>query len=141
MDRLERDAELVGDGTDLAAIGRKRKIIEFHGSFGLSSPRLPPGPKLFGGPEVFSTAAGRSARAQSGQELVHLLLLPIPGASSLAHLEESWAARRIALEPGEIGALAPAGSAVPARGLKSAFDRNAAEARASSTQNLKEILA
>ncbi|WP_437886494.1 aldo/keto reductase [Sorangium sp. So ce307] len=34
------------------------------------------------------------------------VMLRIPGTSSVAHLEENWAARRIALEPGEIAALA-----------------------------------
>ncbi|XYI04180.1 aldo/keto reductase [Sorangium sp. So ce1128] len=34
------------------------------------------------------------------------VMLPIPGTSSVAHLEENWAARRIALEPSEMAALA-----------------------------------
>lgn len=33
-------------------------------------------------------------------------ILPIPGTSSLAHLEENWAARRIALSPDEVAAIA-----------------------------------
>ena len=33
------------------------------------------------------------------------VMLPIPGTSSLAHLEENWAARRIALSPDEIAAI------------------------------------
>jgi aryl-alcohol dehydrogenase-like predicted oxidoreductase len=34
------------------------------------------------------------------------IMLPIPGTSSLAHLEENWAARRIALSPDEQAAIA-----------------------------------
>jgi aryl-alcohol dehydrogenase-like predicted oxidoreductase len=34
------------------------------------------------------------------------VILPIPGTRSLAHLEENWAARRIALSPEEIDAIA-----------------------------------
>lgn len=33
------------------------------------------------------------------------VMLPIPGTSSLAHLEENWAARRIALSPEELAAI------------------------------------
>jgi pyridoxine 4-dehydrogenase len=35
------------------------------------------------------------------------VILPIPGTSSIAHLEENWAARRIALSPADLAALAP----------------------------------
>jgi hypothetical protein len=35
VDRLERDAELIGDGADLAAVGRKREIVQFHGNHSL----------------------------------------------------------------------------------------------------------
>ena len=31
------------------------------------------------------------------------VMLPIPGTSSVAHLEENWAARKLALTPGEMG--------------------------------------
>ncbi len=34
------------------------------------------------------------------------VMLPIPGTGSLAHLEENWAARRIALSPAEMAAIA-----------------------------------
>ena len=34
------------------------------------------------------------------------VMLPIPGTSSVAHLEENWAARRIALAPTDVAALA-----------------------------------
>jgi aryl-alcohol dehydrogenase-like predicted oxidoreductase len=33
------------------------------------------------------------------------VMLPIPGTSSLEHLEENWAARKIALSPEEIAAI------------------------------------
>jgi diketogulonate reductase-like aldo/keto reductase len=33
------------------------------------------------------------------------VMLPIPGTSSIAHLEENWEARRIALSPEELAAL------------------------------------
>jgi aryl-alcohol dehydrogenase-like predicted oxidoreductase len=33
------------------------------------------------------------------------VILPIPGTTSLAHLEENWDARRIALSPDEIAAI------------------------------------
>jgi aryl-alcohol dehydrogenase-like predicted oxidoreductase len=33
------------------------------------------------------------------------VILPIPGTSSLAHLEENWAARKIELSPEEMRAL------------------------------------
>jgi aryl-alcohol dehydrogenase-like predicted oxidoreductase len=36
------------------------------------------------------------------------VILPIPGTSSVAHLEENWAARRIALSPAEVAAIAGA---------------------------------
>lgn len=36
------------------------------------------------------------------------VILPIPGTSSVAHLEENWAARRIALSPSDLAALAQA---------------------------------
>jgi aryl-alcohol dehydrogenase-like predicted oxidoreductase len=35
------------------------------------------------------------------------VILPIPGTSSIEHLEENWAARRIALSPSDLAALAP----------------------------------
>jgi diketogulonate reductase-like aldo/keto reductase len=34
------------------------------------------------------------------------MMLPIPGTSSPEHLEENWAARRIALSPDEVAAIA-----------------------------------
>ena len=37
------------------------------------------------------------------------VILPIPGTSSVAHLEENWAARRIALSSQEVSAIAQAG--------------------------------
>lgn len=37
------------------------------------------------------------------------VMLPIPGTSSLAHLEENWAARRLALTPDDVAALAAEG--------------------------------
>jgi pyridoxine 4-dehydrogenase len=36
------------------------------------------------------------------------VILPIPGTSSLAHLEENWEARRIALSPEEMEAISAA---------------------------------
>jgi pyridoxine 4-dehydrogenase len=38
------------------------------------------------------------------------IMLPIPGTSSPAHLEENWAARRITLTPDEVVAIAREGS-------------------------------
>ena len=37
------------------------------------------------------------------------VMLPIPGTSSLAHLEENWDARRIALSPEEMAAIGKQG--------------------------------
>ena len=37
------------------------------------------------------------------------IMLPIPGTSSVEHLEENWEARRIALSPGEVAAIAQQG--------------------------------
>lgn len=37
------------------------------------------------------------------------VMLPIPGTSSLEHLEENWDARRIALTPGEVAAIGKQG--------------------------------
>ena len=34
------------------------------------------------------------------------VMLPIPGTGSIAHLEENWAARRIALSPADMAAIA-----------------------------------
>lgn len=56
-------------------------------------------------------AAAERHRATSAQIAIAWLLarskviLPIPGTSSPEHLEENWAARRIALEPGEVEAI------------------------------------
>jgi aryl-alcohol dehydrogenase-like predicted oxidoreductase len=39
------------------------------------------------------------------------MILPIPGTSSLAHLEENWEARRIELSPQEMQAISESGPA------------------------------
>jgi aryl-alcohol dehydrogenase-like predicted oxidoreductase len=54
--------------------------------------------------------AARHAASPSQIALAWLLvrspvILPIPGTTSLAHLEENWDARRIALSPNEIAAI------------------------------------
>jgi aryl-alcohol dehydrogenase-like predicted oxidoreductase len=56
-------------------------------------------------------AAAKRHRATRAQIAIAWLLarspviLPIPGTSKVAHLEENWAARAIALEPGEVDAI------------------------------------
>jgi pyridoxine 4-dehydrogenase len=59
---------------------------------------------------VLSTIADRHGASPSQIALGWLLarapvILPIPGTRSLAHLEENWAARRIALSPDELEAI------------------------------------
>ena len=57
-------------------------------------------------------AIAKRHRATSAQVAIAWLLarspmmLPIPGTRSIAHLEENWAARRIALSPTEVAAIA-----------------------------------
>jgi pyridoxine 4-dehydrogenase len=59
---------------------------------------------------ALAAIAERHGASPSQVALAHLLarspvILPIPGTSSLAHLEENWEARRIALSPEEMAAL------------------------------------
>jgi aryl-alcohol dehydrogenase-like predicted oxidoreductase len=59
---------------------------------------------------ALSTIADRHGASPSQIALAWLLarspvILPIPGTSSLAHLEENWEARRIALSPQEMEAI------------------------------------
>lgn len=59
---------------------------------------------------VLSTIADRYGASPSQIALAWLLarspvILPIPGTSSLAHVEENWGARRIALSPQEMAAI------------------------------------
>jgi aryl-alcohol dehydrogenase-like predicted oxidoreductase len=59
---------------------------------------------------ALSAIAGRHGASPSQIALAWLLarspvILPIPGTSSLAHLEENWEARRIALSPQEVEAI------------------------------------
>ena len=60
---------------------------------------------------ALDTSAARHGATQAQIAIAWLLarspvMLPIPGTSSIAHLEENWAARDIRLEPGEVDAIA-----------------------------------
>jgi aryl-alcohol dehydrogenase-like predicted oxidoreductase len=67
-----------------------------------------PGPKF---ENAALTAAAKNHKATEAQIAIAWLLarsktmLPIPGTSSVAHLEENWAARKIELSPEEIKAI------------------------------------
>jgi aryl-alcohol dehydrogenase-like predicted oxidoreductase len=60
---------------------------------------------------ALDSAAARHGATPAQIALAWLLarspvMLPIPGTSSVAHLEENWAARGVRLEPGEVEAIA-----------------------------------
>jgi pyridoxine 4-dehydrogenase len=71
-----------------------------------------PGPKKFANAPLAAVAKKHNA-TQSQIAIAWLLarspmMLPIPGTSSVAHLEENWAARKISLSHEEIGAISDA---------------------------------
>jgi pyridoxine 4-dehydrogenase len=63
---------------------------------------------------VLAAIAARHGASPAQIALAWLLarspvMLPIPGTSSVQHLEQNWAARRIALSPDEVAAIARQG--------------------------------
>ena len=50
-------------------------------------------------------ALSRPAGCQAGLLARSPVMLPIPGTSSVEHLEQNWDARRIALSPDEVAAI------------------------------------
>jgi pyridoxine 4-dehydrogenase len=67
---------------------------------------------------VLTNVAARHGATPAQVALAWLLarspqMLPIPGTSSLAHLEENWGARRLALTPDDVAAIAAEAREVP----------------------------
>jgi pyridoxine 4-dehydrogenase len=99
----------------LAVTGEQEEIVDFCEKRGLAF--LPffslavPGRKLEN--TALSAVAQRRGKTESEIALAWLLarskaMLPIPGTSSVAHLEENWGARAIALSPEEFAEISRA---------------------------------
>jgi pyridoxine 4-dehydrogenase len=92
-----------------AMVQEQERIVDFCAARGIAFlpffPLALPGPKR-DTPEVLTRIARQRGVTVAQVALAWLLarsptLTPIPGTSSLAHLEENWAARTLALEPAE----------------------------------------
>lgn len=98
-----------------AAVAGQEAIVDLCAERGMAF--LPFFPLAIPGVELDRSALSRVAAARGASEaqiaIAWMLarspaLLPIPGTSSVAHLEENWAARDIELSPDELSALSHA---------------------------------
>jgi len=107
------EKKLSGMPKELATVEGQEKVVDFCAEKGIAfTPFFPlaiPGPRR--DPPAALTAIAERHRATVAQIAIAWLLarsptmLPIPGTSTVAHLEENWAARQIALTREDVAAI------------------------------------
>jgi pyridoxine 4-dehydrogenase len=99
-----------------AVVADQEAIVDLCAARGMAFlpffPLAIPGPSKTAAPAV-SAVAKRHGKTEAQVAIAWLLarspaLLPIPGTSSPAHLEENWAARELALAPADVTAISDA---------------------------------